>query len=147
MGIFNKKKQITVYALTHTQVKNKFLTISDNKYDMYEYVMALLQIQHQAHFETWCQVRALDKEDFDNWVTYYSSCISDEEKSSFQAIKIKYNLRDVIAIMRMFGNCFPIGCSFDTEAEYEYFSSIISENFSNISQKVTEKDKKADVDK
>lgn len=147
MGIFNKKKQITVYALIHTQVKNKFLTISDNKYDMREYVMALLQIQHQAHFEAWCQLRALDKEDFDNWITYYSSCIPDEEKSSFQAVKIKYNIRDVTAIMRMFGNCFPIGCSFDTEAEHEYFNSIISENFSDIFQKVAEKDKKADVNK
>lgn len=147
MGIFNKKKQITVYALINTQVKNTFLTISDNKHDMHEYVMALLQIQHQAHFEAWCQLRALDKEDFANWITYYSSCVSDEEKSSFQAIKIKYRLQDVAAIMRMFGNCFPIGCSFDTEAEYEYFDSIINENLSDIFQKVSEKDKKAGVDK
>ena len=30
-------------------------------------------------------------------------------------------------MLRMFGNCFPIGCSFDTELERRYYDNLVKE--------------------
>lgn len=126
MGIFNKKKQIIVYALISKSIENKFLTISENRLDAYEYAMAFMRLQHQNHFDTWCELRQLDKDDINNWLQYYDMCIEDDEKNNFQVVKVRYNVKDVVTILRMFGNCFPLGCSFDTEIEKEYFKAVLN---------------------
>ena len=130
MGIFNKDKKIVAYAVITKQIKNKFLTITKNTFEAYEYVMLLLKLQHQCHFDSWCLTRKLDKDNPNNWLVYYENCIEDEEKDNFQIIKIKYHIRDVLAILRMFGNCFPLGCSFDTDVERLYFKTILNDRSS-----------------
>lgn len=127
MGIFNINKKLTVYALVSKQIKNRFLTISDDKTDVYEYAMLLLKLQHQDHFESWCQLRQIEKPDLNAWLRYYATSIDAEEKEDLQVIKVSYHKKDVIAMLRMFGNCFPIGCSFDTELERRYYDNLVKE--------------------
>lgn len=35
---------------------------------------------------------------------------------------ITYSMNDLAAILRMFGGCMPLGCSYETETEQGYFN-------------------------
>lgn len=138
MGIFNKNKKIVVYVLANKHIKNKFLTLSDNRSDIVEYLMIFMQLKHKDHFESWCEIRELDKADVNNWFTYYNDCVDIEEKFDFQLLKVKYTVKDIMVIMRMFGNCFPIGCSFEKEAERAYFNFILTKDTINKEDELKE---------
>jgi len=125
MGIFNRRKQINVYALIHKEFKDKFLTIAKDKDSVYEYAMMFLKLTYQDHYERWCQIKQLDKDDYETWMMYYNECIDEKEKENLQILKVKYDLDNILAILRMFGKCVPLGCSFETQAERDYFRSIL----------------------
>ena len=143
MLFFKKKTKIQAYALVSKEVKNKFLTITKDPKEAEEYAMMLLRIKHYEHFKSWCDLRELDSKDFPNWLKYYTDCVPSTEKQCFQIVKIKYELSNILAILRMFGNCLPLGCSFDTELEYAYFNAIIDEP----EQQKQEETNSEDVDK
>lgn len=127
MGLFNKKTKITAYALISKNVKNKFLTITKNLKEASEYAMLITKLQHHDHFNMWCTFRELDVSDIKNWLDYYENCVTDDEKDELQIIKVKYDLENILAILRMFGSCFPLGCSFETDVERTYFNAILEE--------------------
>jgi len=127
MSIFGRNKKVTVFALTSKKVQNKFLTISDDKLNVLEYAMKVLKLEHQDHYDSWCQLKKINGEDPGAWLEYFANCISDEEKGELQIVKVKYKIKDIAAMLRMLGNCYPLGCSFDTILEQEYFNNLINE--------------------
>ena len=127
MGLFNNEKKIEAYALKSKNVPDKFLTITTTAKEAAEYGTILLMLRHKSHFESWCENNGLDKTRLSSVTSYYHKCISDEEKSEFVITKIKYTLKSVMAALRMLGNCYPIGCSFDLEAENEHFKAVLAE--------------------
>ena len=127
MSIFKKKTKIFAYALISTEIKNKFLTITKDTKEAIEYSMMLLKLKYHEHFGLWCDARNLDKNSEKSWLSYYENSVPAAEKAEFQIIKVAYDIDNLLAILRMFGNCFPLGCSFDTDVEKIYFNAIVEE--------------------
>ena len=127
MSWFRKKTKIVAYGLISKEIKNKFLTITKDANGALEYSMLVLKLKHLDHFLMWCDARQLDKGDIKNWLNYYENCVPNSDKEEFKIVRVTYELDNVLAILRMFGNCFPIGCSFDTEVERTYFKSIVDD--------------------
>lgn len=139
MGIFNRKRKVVAYAVISNNIKNKFLTITKDISSAHEYIMMLLKHQHKTHFEAWCQIRELDVGKSSSWLSYYDDCIDISEKEEFQIIKVKYELENIFAVLRMFGNCIPLGCSFDKEIEEIYFKTVLGER---LAQELANKEEK-----
>lgn len=119
-NFFNKLFGLNCYALTTKDNNKNFLTITQSRYEALEYANRLLQIEVFEHYSLWCKSRNYDPADMSIWYIYFNDCLNEEQKQRYKIIKIKVFKKDLIAIMRMFGNCVPLGCSFDTPAEYEY---------------------------
>lgn len=123
ISLFNKDRQnkkLELFVLTKKSDPDKFLTITLSQEDAIAYAHTLLKFSHKAHFQAWCALRDYDYKDSDSWEEYFVFCISDEEKLEYVVTSVTYKLKDIVAIMRMFGGCQPIGCPFETSVEYEH---------------------------
>lgn len=124
MGLFSRKnnvnKKIYLYAVYKTTDRDRFLTITVTKDEAEEYIIALLKNNNLNHYNSWCELQGLNPCCFESWRIYFDTCITDEEKSEYLICRICYALKDLIAMIRMFGGCEPIGCSFESPAEFEY---------------------------
>lgn len=121
MSLFsNENKKINLYVLTKSDNPDRFLCIGLSKDNVNEYAHNLLKFAHKPHFQAWCALRDYDYMDIRSWERYFLECIDDEEKSEYIISNVTYKLKDIVAIMRMFGGCQPIGCSFETQVEYDH---------------------------
>ena len=118
----NRKKKVEFYAVCERDTPGNFLTITCTKAEAAEYAYQYIKIKNLDHYEMWCNLREYDPASEKAWDEYFEKCISREEKLKYLITKITYKLKDVAAIMRMFGNCPPLGCSFDTQNEYNYLT-------------------------
>lgn len=126
ISLFNRNrenKKLNLFVLTKKDDPNRFLCIALSKDDVIEYAHSLIKFSHQAHFQAWCALRDYDYKSIDAWEEYFTNCISYEERADYIITNVSYKLKDVVAIMRMFGGCSPIGCSFETPVEYDHAKS------------------------
>lgn len=139
MGIFNKNKTITLYGLTSRKITGKIFTITLDQKAAFEYKLALLRFRYEEHFEIWCNLRSLDKNNKSVWLYYYETCVDNADKEDLVIIKIKYKLDKIAAIIRMFIRCVPLDCSFDIDVEKEYFTALAADvNLQNTSDDAEE---------
>ncbi len=115
-------KKITFFVVQDKENKNpsNFLTVTCTKEDAIEYAYTYLKIQHVEHFKLWCDLRELDYNSKEAWNLYSKKCLTTEDLKRYIIRKITYTFNELTAILRMFGNCPPLGCSFDTPTEYSY---------------------------
>lgn len=109
-----------LYALIHSSHPNNFLTIVSSKNEAREYAQLYIKLKHLDHFIAWSEARDLNPDDIEVWNSYFEKCIQPEEKDEYRVVKIYYEKSNLLAMLRMFCNCAPLGCSFDTNVEYEY---------------------------
>lgn len=112
--------KLRLYALIHSASPNNFLTIVSSKNDAREYAQLYIKLKHIDHFISWSEARDLNPDDLEVWNQYFEKCISPEEKDEYRVVKIYYKKQNILAMLRMFCNCAPLGCSFDTKVEYDY---------------------------
>ena len=117
------KKKITFYLVIDQSQNNQILTITSTKKQAIEYGYQFLKIKHYDHYSKWCELKELNPESENAWFRYFVNVLTIEEKSKYAVAKRVYTLETVAAIMRMFGGCTPLGCSFDSETEYIYLKS------------------------
>ena len=97
--------------------------VLSNKKDLKEFVYRYLVITNYEHYQSWCELKSYDKEDFKNYTKYVNSCHVDEVKD-FIAYKHIFKRDALAAILRMFNRCFPVGSSYETKTEVDYMNSI-----------------------
>lgn len=121
LELFDRKnKKINLFVLTKRSDPDRFLCVSVSEKDAIEYAHTALKFIHDTHFQAWCALRDYDYKTAHAWDEYFDTCITYEEKSEYLITNVTYKLKDIVAIMRMFGGCQPIGCSFETPVEYEH---------------------------
>lgn len=123
------KKHVVLYALVTKDSPNAFLTIANTKSDILEYASALLKLSNIDNFKTWCISNSFDFKDSKAWKYYLNKIVSNEEKDKYLIKCLHYRFEDLVAIMRMFGGCLPLGCSFNTDTELAFFSDDLKELF------------------
>lgn len=97
----------------------KFLTITTSYEECEEYIYAREIADHIEHYTMWCNQRELDMKDDTSWELYREKVIGDN--SDYMIFQMKLYWEDIIAFMRMFQGCYPIGCSYDRVVERLYF--------------------------
>lgn len=127
MGLFNNKKnkKVYLYAVIKKDDSKNFLTLTLSKYEAIEYIKNLLKILNFSHFKSWCLLKEIDVNDDKSWTEYLAVCAS-EQLEEYSIVKVSYLFKDIVAMIRMFGHCIPIGCSFDTAMEKLYLADQIS---------------------
>ena len=115
-------KKITFYAVLNKREPSKFLTFTLTKKQAIEYGNKFLKAIHMEHFKQWCEYHNLNADMNDSWNIYFMKCLTADEKREIVINKIGYKWEDMTAILRMFGGCVPLGCSFDTPQEYSYLN-------------------------
>lgn len=121
--MFNKNnKKMLLYVVSLRSNPSKFLSFTVTKKQAIEYGNSFLKLTHLDHFTSWCELKELNPDLEDSWNIYYLECISKEEKQDVVIHKIYYKWNDIVAIMRMFGGCVPLGNSFNTQSEYSYLN-------------------------
>ena len=119
--LFNENnKKFIFYALSHNSNPDIFLTVCATKNQAIEYLDTTLKQRYWSHFQAWCILHDRAISDICSWQEYAVECIPTQEKADYTIFKIMYRKSDIAAILRMFGDCVPIGCSFDTQLENEY---------------------------
>lgn len=118
---FNKNnKKISFFIVQDNKDSPNFLTVTCKKEDAVDFAYKYLRVKNFDHFKLWCDLRELDPQSDSAWERYFQTCLTIEEKRKYLIRKVTYKMNDLAAILRMFGGCLPIGCSFDTESEYNY---------------------------
>lgn len=121
--MFKKKiKKIPLYVLISDDHPGIFLTFTNEKSEATEYAFNYLIYKNFSHFKSWCELRDINFEDPKSAEEYFSTVIDQEEKNKYKVLKIDYAINDMVSILRMFGGCIPLGCSFDRPAEIQYFN-------------------------
>lgn len=115
-------RKLKFYAVADVKETSKFLTIVNTKKEAFEFGNKYLKLLHIDHFKRWCEVHNLNEHDDDSWHIYFLTVLTDEERQQLKIYKAVYKVREIASILRMFGGCNPLGCSFDTTSEYAYLN-------------------------
>ena len=111
------------------QVPHKFLTIVTTTEECLEYIDMLEYEDHYEHYISWCDQRGLNPEEEYSWEAYREIVLGDD--CDYAMFEIKLVWEDILAFLRMFQGCVPLGCSFDRIIETVYFSSQVKKMFKN----------------
>jgi hypothetical protein len=117
--------KLKAIAVSKTEAPEKIITIVSTKAQANEYIIKVLFNEYKEHFTQWCSLRNYDVNAKESWELYFKTVIPMEAKSKFLITNLRYNEADLLAILRMFSHCQPLGCSYDTLLEYNYIANNI----------------------
>lgn len=146
-GKVNENKKLTFWVIGDSKTK-RFFTITLTREQSFEYLYRVLAFAHMDHFKSWCGLKNLDYKTMEAQRLYFNTSISDAEKDQFFVAKVFYTIKEIAGILRMFGGCNPLGCSFDTEAEYAFLKDTLEfaqKTVENLEEAAKEKDRLADA--
>lgn len=106
-----------------------YYTVSVNEKDCYEYIDRKEKLDNASHYNSWCYIHKYNKDAPKTWNIYKSVVLENEKK--YCVIKIAYSLNNLSVALRMLNNCVPIGCSYESPVEVEFFNAIEEENSLN----------------
>lgn len=124
-----KNKILTFYSLNYVPEKNPdesphILSIAVSKDDLVEYAHIWLRNYLIDEYIQWADDEDLDWEEWATWNLYFDTEVSQTLKDRLKVQKMKFKASDIAAMLRMFGSCKPIGCSFETHLEDAYFDNL-----------------------
>lgn len=117
------------------KVPHEFLTLTTTPDECWEYIDMLEYEDHRDHYIAWCEQRNLNPKDDNSWEAYQEIVLGDN--CDYAIFEMQITWEDVIAFLRMFQGCVPLGCSFDRVIEKVYFASQVKEMFN---KKLKDKD-------
>ena len=116
-----KVKKLKIFGVAKKDAPENFLTIALKKEECVEYVKKYVLLEHLDHFLSWANLRNLDSHAIETQFAYLTDCIELDEWDKYIIVPLYYTYDEVVAIIRMFGNCTPLGCSFDKAMEKLYW--------------------------
>ncbi len=102
-----------------------YYTISINKDDCYEYIDKKEKFDNATHYNGWCFIHKYKKDSPKTWEKYKSIVLENAQR--YSVIKVNYSLKNLSVALRMLNNCVPIGCSYESPVEVEFFNMIKEE--------------------
>lgn len=109
---------------------NKFYTITDCWADCDEYIYAKEIADHMEHFLMWCEQRKANPNDDTIWEVYRQTVIGDN--CDYGIVSFNVSWKDMMGFLRMFQGCYPLGCSFDRQAEKVFFANKLKQAFQDV---------------
>lgn len=93
-------------------------TVVTHKKDAYYWIYKFIIMAHYNHYEQWCENKGLDKNSYYVELKYVTSVWSSLFEC-FAIIPQKLNHKQVAERFRLYMNCTPVGCYWETDLEYE----------------------------
>ena len=116
----------------------KYYTLTYTKEDCEEYIDCKLYDDNEEHYQQWCNLRNLNSYEENSWNEYYNTVLYD--KNPYAIIKMQIMFSDLLAMVRLFEGCHPIGCSFDKKLELMYYNediiNLINDNYNNEEENI-----------
>ena len=109
------------------KLPGKFLTITQTEDDAMEYIMIMEIEEHKEHYCAWCEQRNLNPLNDSNWEMYRTVVIGDD--CDYAVYEMNIYWEDVVAFLRMFQGCIPVGCLYEREIESVYFAKQIKKMY------------------
>ena len=100
MGLFKKKKLITLYFLTNNYDKddrgfplNMYVyTVAENEMQCEEYLNKMLYIKYKSHYKLWCDCHNQDPKNIESWEQYKGTVLLDEIEEDYLIVQYKYQV-------------------------------------------------------
>lgn len=124
--------------LSNEEDLNKFtkLAIVASLAEAKEFVLTYLRLEKIDHFKSWCERQNKDFTKPDNFIEYLNLQYEDgiDYLGYFLYIPVAHSRSDMASYLRIFYNCKPIGCSYETleELSINKIGEIIEENAKQI---------------
>lgn len=122
-----KNKKVKFYAAMDREAAKSeshgMLTITATKDEALEYLNVYLKKIHSSHYTAWCDLHNLSSTNPMSWEKYFNECITPAEKHRYFICRQTFRIKNLVVLLRMFGGCIPIGCSFDILDEYKYLEA------------------------
>lgn len=120
-----ENKKVKIYALVMRNKPKDFITFCIDEDQCREYLMYLLTWQRFEHYKNWCDICEIDYMKKSSREYYYSTVISDDDKNGYAILPLTFLQKDILAIIRMFSNCVPLGASFELPEELIKFKTAV----------------------
>ena len=142
------KKQICLYLVYKNDNSNTLVTILSEMSELGEFINRSIIATNFAHYKAWCKLRGLDYQDpaaEENYVINFLDSAEEEtlNKYTYMVKKATYPKKTVASILRMFNECIPLGCSYESEMEqlygnllYESLQKMIEDKQENVADAV-----------
>ena len=119
-----REKKFKFYAVVdnideEAPIENRRVyTITHKLNDAFYYIDIAYRFKYESHFQSWCSCRDLEPNE-KAWSEYKSIVL--EDRNEFAVYELLYTLPQIATIFRMFNNCTPLGCDYETDYEQQYF--------------------------
>ena len=126
------RKKVYLYLVYKREDDNSLVTVLERKDQIDEFISRNILIHNYKHFKAWCGLRKMDytKAESENaYINNFLNTATEEDLDKYTYIirKAYYTKTALASILRMFNGCFPLGCSYETEAEVVYANVLFKE--------------------
>ena len=126
MGLFGKKN-IAFWCVIDKDDESHFYTFTNTYAEASEYLMKLYVFKDRyEHFSQWCEFHNKDCNKLQDIAEY----IMDLEVNLFDNYKInkiEYSPRNLASLFRIYNNCVPLDCSFETDFEQQNYLELVKQ--------------------
>ena len=112
-------KILRVFGLAKKDCPEQFITITSKMEGCLEHLKLLFRYNNSEHYTCWCNNNDFEVDTKESIDKYFNTCVSESSKAEYVILPMEFRWSDIVAIMRMFAGCVPLGASFDTAPEYK----------------------------
>lgn len=133
------RKKVGLYLIYKDENENSLISVVEKKQQVDEFIRRTILVYHYKHFKAWCKLKNIDYTDPLSENAYIDNFIitSDEEtlnQYTYIVKKAYYTKASIASILRMFNNCLPLGCSYETNAENVY-ANLLYDQLQEVNKK------------
>lgn len=138
-----RDSKITLFTVLLRSDPRVSFTLTQTKNDAVEYINKKVRRDHWDHFSMWCEYHNHKVDSAEAWQEYKYTVLSKEDFIKYQIKKLKFPLSKILAIMRIYFEYLPLGCSFDDPMELETILKAVGpETAAKIQKQIEEEEKK-----
>lgn len=130
------KKQIPLYLVYKNDNSNTLVTVLSEMDELGEFINKSIIATNFAHYKAWCNLRSLDYQEptaEENYIINFLNTADEEtlNKYTYVVKKVIYPKKALASILRMFNDCIPLGCSYESEME-QLYGSLLCESLQKM---------------
>ena len=111
------KKLFKVYVIYKDDSQQRILCVCTKKREITEFIRKYYLISHFEHFKSWCELHNYDVKSLEAENAYINISVNDSFK--FPVVTYLYDVNSLAGLLRMINNYTPVGCSFETDADWQ----------------------------
>lgn len=126
MGLFKKKiDRVSFWVVQDKENLNHFYTFTNTYDQASEYLLKLYIYKDKyEHFISWCDFHKKEKNKTESMIEYIQA-LGVNLFDRYNILKVDYTLDNLASLFRIYNNCVPLGCYFETDLEVQTYSEMV----------------------